>query len=151
MKTRTIIKDQNGATAVEFALILPLLVLLLFGIIEFGLILYNKQIITNAAREGARYGVVVRLDRYTNDQIKAKIREYASEYLISFGSDELEDDDIDILPIDIDDSFDPTVDPPVERCTFFGCDLKIEVTYDYDFLFGFGQKTLEAESIMRME
>ena len=42
MKTRTIIKDQNGATAVEFAIILPFLILLLFGIIEFSLLLYNQ-------------------------------------------------------------------------------------------------------------
>ena len=45
---------ERGAAAVEFALVLPVLLLLLVGIIEFGR-LYNAQIvITNAAREAAR-------------------------------------------------------------------------------------------------
>ena len=51
-------QHQKGAVAVEFALILPVLVLLLFGIVEFSLLMYNKQILTNASREGARYGIV---------------------------------------------------------------------------------------------
>ncbi|TFD19264.1 TadE/TadG family type IV pilus assembly protein [Cryobacterium sp. TMS1-13-1] len=49
------IAGERGAVAVEFALLLPVLVLLVFGIFEFGRV-YNAQIsITNAAREGARY------------------------------------------------------------------------------------------------
>lgn len=46
--------SERGAAAVEFALILPVLLLLLLGIIEFGAA-YNAQIlVTNAAREAAR-------------------------------------------------------------------------------------------------
>lgn len=46
---------ERGAAAVEFALVLPVLLFLLLGIFEFGRI-YNVQIsLTNAAREGARY------------------------------------------------------------------------------------------------
>lgn len=46
---------ERGAAAIEFALILPILVVLVFGVIEFGRV-FNAQIsITNAAREGARY------------------------------------------------------------------------------------------------
>jgi Flp pilus assembly protein TadG len=45
---------ERGAAAIEFALILPILVILVFGVIEFGRV-FNAQIsITNAAREGAR-------------------------------------------------------------------------------------------------
>ena len=40
---------QKGGAAVEFVMIVPLLLLLIFGIIEFGLIMYNKHIITNAS------------------------------------------------------------------------------------------------------
>jgi Flp pilus assembly protein TadG len=46
--------DDRGAAAVEFALVLPILVIILFGVIEFGGV-YNAQLmLTGAAREGAR-------------------------------------------------------------------------------------------------
>jgi Flp pilus assembly protein TadG len=51
-------KGEDGAAAVEFALLLPLLVLLLFGFIQFGLAFNTKIQATNAAREGARMAVV---------------------------------------------------------------------------------------------
>ncbi|SRR6266567_6634275 len=47
-------KRDRGAAAVEFALMLPLLLLLLFGIIDFGRALNAQVTITQAAREGAR-------------------------------------------------------------------------------------------------
>jgi Flp pilus assembly pilin Flp len=51
-------RDQDGAAAVEFALLLPLLVLLLFGFIQFGLAFNTRIQATNAAREAARQAVV---------------------------------------------------------------------------------------------
>ena len=51
-------RGQDGAAAVEFALLLPLLVLLLFGIIEFGFAFSTRIQATNAAREAARQAVV---------------------------------------------------------------------------------------------
>lgn len=50
--------DEKGVSAVEFALLLPVLVLIIFVIIEGGLVLYNQQVITNASREGARVGIL---------------------------------------------------------------------------------------------
>jgi Flp pilus assembly pilin Flp len=50
-------KGEEGAAAVEFALLLPLLVLLLFGFIQFGIAFNTKIQATNAAREGARMAV----------------------------------------------------------------------------------------------
>jgi Flp pilus assembly protein TadG len=50
--------SQRGGALLEFAIIAPLLLIILFGIVEFGLILYNKALLTNASREGARYGIV---------------------------------------------------------------------------------------------
>jgi Flp pilus assembly protein TadG len=52
------LRSESGASAVEFALLLPVLMLILFGIIEFGLALYQQAILTNASREGARLGIV---------------------------------------------------------------------------------------------
>jgi Flp pilus assembly protein TadG len=47
-------KDESGAVAVEFALVFPLLILVLFGVIEYGAV-YNAQlVVTGAAREAAR-------------------------------------------------------------------------------------------------
>jgi Flp pilus assembly protein TadG len=52
-------RGQGGASAVEFALVLPLLVVLIFGIF-FGAIVYNRQLsITQAAREAARFGATL--------------------------------------------------------------------------------------------
>ena len=48
--------DKSGQSLVEFALALPLLVLLLYGLAEFGFLLYGHVQVTNAAREGARAG-----------------------------------------------------------------------------------------------
>lgn len=47
-------KDDRGAAAVEFALVLPLLLTLVFGIAEFGRLYTIQTSITAAAREGAR-------------------------------------------------------------------------------------------------
>jgi Flp pilus assembly protein TadG len=48
-------RDEAGANAVEFAILLPVVLMLLFGIIYGGL-LYNEQLaLTQAAREGARF------------------------------------------------------------------------------------------------
>jgi Flp pilus assembly protein TadG len=55
MVTRRLLGERDrGAAAVEFALMLPLLLLLLFGIIDFGRALNAQVTITQAAREGAR-------------------------------------------------------------------------------------------------
>lgn len=51
-------KDERGLAATELALVLPLLLLIIFGIIEGGRIFSSWLEITNGAREGARYGAV---------------------------------------------------------------------------------------------
>ena len=51
-------RRPRGQALVEFALILPLLMLVLFGIVEFGRAWNAKQVLTDAAREGARLAVV---------------------------------------------------------------------------------------------
>ena len=51
-------RTEKGQAMVEFALVLPLLLALLCGIIDFGWLYYNQITLNNAAREGARYAVV---------------------------------------------------------------------------------------------
>ena len=47
-------RKQRGQATVEFALILPVFLLLLLGIMEFGLVFHEYLVVTHAAREGAR-------------------------------------------------------------------------------------------------
>src|SRR2546430_1177326 len=49
---------ERGAVAVEFAIIFPLLAMMLFGIVQFGIAFSQYEVYTGAAREGARYAAV---------------------------------------------------------------------------------------------
>ena len=51
-------REEDGQSMVEFALILPIFLLILCGIIDFGWLFYNQLSLNNACREGARYAVV---------------------------------------------------------------------------------------------
>ena len=55
---RKIIRQEKGQALLEMALILPVLLLILGGIIEFGRIFHADLVITGASREGARAAVV---------------------------------------------------------------------------------------------
>jgi hypothetical protein len=56
---------QEGASTVEFALIVPILVMLIFGLFQFGIAFNNYLAITHAAREGARLAAVGKYDEAT--------------------------------------------------------------------------------------
>ena len=57
-KIREKCRREDGQAMVEFALILPIFLLILCGIIDFGWLFYNQLSLNNACREGARYAVV---------------------------------------------------------------------------------------------
>lgn len=59
-------KNENGQALVEFTLILPILILLILGIIEFGWLLNAQITLNSAAREGARVGAVLN----TSDEVR---------------------------------------------------------------------------------
>jgi Flp pilus assembly protein TadG len=80
------LKREEGAAAVEFAILLPLLMLILFGIIEFGLVLYNQEVITNASREGARYGIVIGSPRPSTGQIQDVVNTYLTNAGLDAGN-----------------------------------------------------------------
>lgn len=52
-------KNERAQTMVEFAIVFPVLLLITYGLIEFGRMLFIYAAVTNAAREGARYGAAV--------------------------------------------------------------------------------------------
>ena len=143
MKT---LKDNQGAVLVEFVIVLPLLLILLFASIEFGVLFYNQAMITNASREGARTGIVFRPDpRVDPAQIQQVVTNYCSDHVITFGT-----------PNDCE------VELPGTLPTASGESLPVRVTYNYGFLllpnldfFGvMGIPTtivLDAETVMRLE
>lgn len=78
---------QKGTAAVEFAICLPLLAVLVFGIIECSILLFDKAMITNSSREGARAGIVYsHPDRPSSADITAVVENYCKDNLISFGA-----------------------------------------------------------------
>ena len=60
MTRRLQFRDESGQAITEFALILPILMALLLGIIQFGIVFNNYVTITDAARAGARKAAVSR-------------------------------------------------------------------------------------------
>ena len=56
---KALARDNKGQELVEYALTLPILLLLVLGIMEFGLAIFAYNTVANAAREGARVGAVV--------------------------------------------------------------------------------------------
>ena len=120
----TLISKQKGAEIIEFALILPILLFIMFGIMEFGLVLYDKAIITNASREGARSGAVFKCPVLTANQIHAVITNY-SKGLVSFSAEKA-------VPSVI---VTPTPPSTVTNCgANSGTPLTVSVSYTYKFL-----------------
>ncbi len=137
------LRCQKGVAAIEFALIFPVLLVIIFGIIEFSLLLYDKQVITNASREGARAGIVAgRLDAV---DIKSVVTNYVTSNLVTFGTPN--------APV--------TTGFPLPEGSIGmarGDYLTVLVSYDYEFLvlpnfvasLG-GVKTIQAQTVMRVE
>ncbi len=80
------LKSYAGSQLVEFALLLPMLLILVFGIIDFSVALYDKAVLTNASREGARAGVITTVPPPSNADITAVVTNYCSNaVLVTFG------------------------------------------------------------------
>jgi len=126
MKNRQIIKEQNGGSAVEFALVLPVLLLLVFGIIEWSLYMFNSHVITNASREGARKGIVAASPRVPLSDIETAVNKYSDSHLITFA---------DVKPSPLTKiSLDGISNKTCPAGSGFDHYLAVEVKYDYTFL-----------------
>lgn len=115
--------SDRGASALEFALVIPVLLLLLFGIIEFGVIFQNQLALTHAAREGARMAAVGQWNVTT-----VKARAYP------------------VVPT-------VTVSPATPSTTPHGTAITVTLTYNYDWvLLPFpGTIQLKSQAVMRRE
>ena len=81
---RNIRHSRRGMATLETLFVLPLLFLILFGIIEFGLVLGRWQTVTNAAREGAREAIVFR-QNCNAGTVLAEVDTRVAAYLASSG------------------------------------------------------------------
>jgi Flp pilus assembly protein TadG len=78
--------DEGGIAALEFVLMFPFLLMVLFGIIDVSLILCDKAVITNASREAARAGVMLRTTPWSSPQIQAVALNYTQNNLVTGGT-----------------------------------------------------------------
>ncbi|MGV2291782.1 TadE/TadG family type IV pilus assembly protein [Trinickia sp. YCB016] len=134
-------KRDDGVVALEFALVLPFLMMVLFGIVDVSLLLCDKAVITNASREAARAGVVVRVPPLTAAQITTVALNYAQNSLITGGT-----------------ATTPTVTVNQSSGTSSGNPLTVTVSYTYEGLFVgsalsvlTGPVTLSATTVMNYE
>ena len=132
-------RHERGSTAIEFALILPILLTLLFGIIDFGRLLYTQEVLNTAAREGARVGIKMRLVPVSDPEITTQVTAViAASQLVDSAA----------------------MDPPVITRIPVGTSINLQVDVPYNFSYlvanvfipGLSQtRVMNATSIMRME
>jgi Flp pilus assembly protein TadG len=80
-------RSEKGVALVEAAITLPIILLISVGIFEFGRAYQTSQVLTNAAREGARLAVI---DGSTDADVRARV----NQYLINGGLTSLADGNI---------------------------------------------------------
>lgn len=121
MTRRLKIREERGQAMTEFALVLPIIALLLFGVIQFGITFNNYLTLTDAVRAGARKGAVAR-HLTTN-------REAAVEQAVTDAATDLNLSDLDVTV---------GVSPGWEQ----GADVTVSATYPYSIkLLGVGIKS----------
>jgi Flp pilus assembly protein TadG len=105
----------GGMAMVEFVLILPAILMILFGILEFGVLFYQWQTPSNAAREGAREAIVYRKNCDT-----AAVQSLIEQTVIDYASGA----NITVTPADI---------SITGTCLGGGQPLRVQVSHDFDF------------------
>lgn len=75
--------SERGLATVEFALLLPVLLGLLLGMVDFGLALYDKSVLTQLCREAARDGIVLREKKTQESAIRQFVEDRAAQQLVS--------------------------------------------------------------------
>lgn len=71
--TRRLWFAESGAELIELAIALPLLLLVTAGIVDLGILFQHYEVVTNAAREGARVGV---LADFTTTDVQNRVTQY---------------------------------------------------------------------------
>ena len=79
VKKRIQIRNEQGQAMTEFALVLPVLALILFAVIQFGIVFNNYVTLTDATRAGARKAAVSRDDPNRDADVMAAVQNSASD------------------------------------------------------------------------
>jgi hypothetical protein len=89
-------RREKGSITMEMALAMPLLLFLIAGVIDLSMLFWEKQVVTNAAREGARAAVKAADDGMaeTADLTQSQVRTKVQYYLRQFGIKNLDDTDL---------------------------------------------------------
>jgi Flp pilus assembly protein TadG len=132
-------RNEQGQAMVEFAMILPILLILVFGIIQFGILFNNYLTLTDAVRVGARQAAVSRTLPDPVGTAEARVRSAAATSLTDA------DLDVTVTPYD----------PLSGQATFVqGGDVTVTATYPYSInLLGFVVKSgrLTSQTTERVE
>jgi Flp pilus assembly protein TadG len=133
-------RERRGAAVVEFAIVAPIFMLFVFGIIEYGRMVMVQQILTNASREGARVAV---LEGSTGTDVVNAVVDYCDASRIT-----VTEDDITILVSgsEADPSTAETGDPVTVQLQVAFRDVSWLPSPMY-----LGTSNLNASSIMRKE
>ncbi|WP_082612542.1 MULTISPECIES: TadE/TadG family type IV pilus assembly protein [unclassified Nocardioides] len=117
-------EGQRGAAAVEFALILPILMILIFGIISYGMMLSFRQAISQAAAEGARAAAVAQRDADQVPNARAAVNEALEGYGVTCSGSSLTRDGVTVGSCAVTIA---TCDgePATVKCA------SVRITYDY--------------------
>jgi Flp pilus assembly protein TadG len=71
-------RDDSGTALVEFTFVLPVVLFLLLGLLQFGIIFYNYVMVTRAAEMGARALSISRLDNHVYSDVESTITQATS-------------------------------------------------------------------------
>jgi len=131
-------RNEDGQAMVEFALVLPIFLLILCGIIDFGWLFYNQLALNNICREGARYAIVNTAEDHSTNAILTHIDNYIdSTYVIG--------------DVDVTVKYTKPLDP-------VGGDVKVVAEKDFKYLTpiistvtGKPSRKLVAEVVMKVE
>jgi len=115
------LRTQKGAQAVEFALILPFLVLVVLAVLDFAFLAYNKAVITNASREAARRGTILSAAAWNPADVGQVACTYARAALINVGPNP-------IAP-SCDSAVGPTITVTPTTTPAFNTPVTVTVTY----------------------
>jgi Flp pilus assembly protein TadG len=147
------LRETKGAVMVEFAVVVLVFLLILAGIIDLGLAFYTDQVVTNASREGARYGVVYQTDASGERISPSSLTPSITEHLLGNAPGEFN------LSAYLCSDANPQVPPNSSwSSNTTGSSLTVTVTATYNwivlnnFIPGLGtSKTISATTVMRLE